>query len=135
MEGQGAKIAATETPSYAGNGKLHLFDGGHASLFFIHRVVIARIGQLIDMVQLCGRKGLCGGILDQVFAAVRLHNCFAPYGVALLGLNFCSSGILALVLFDLLEGRTEDILSLGKLVAQHTGSGDARHILHIGAEA
>ena len=109
MQSNGAEIAAAVTAAVLHDGKLHLFQAGHAA----HRVV-AGMGtagkrQVKHFVQFQPVQGLCGRILHQIPLPLLLHHRLAGHTVLLVHLNAAGLGV-------------------GHLVGAHPGKPGAFHI-------
>ena len=109
MQSNGAEIAAAVTAAVLHDGKLHLFQAGHAA----HRVV-AWVGtagkrQVEHFVQLQPVQGLCGRILHQIPLPLLLHHRLAGHTVLLVHLDAAGLGV-------------------GHLVGAHPGKAGAFHV-------
>ena len=84
MERQRAEVAPAEAPAVVRDGNAHLLDGGDAAESVVHRVYLAHVGELGDLVELLTRKRHRGRIDDERVTPVRLPERFAANGVVLL---------------------------------------------------
>ena len=101
MERQRAEVASAEAPAVVCDGKAHLLDGGDAESV-VHRVHLAHVGELGDLVEFFARKRHRGRIDDERVAPVRLPERFAADGVVLLVFELCRERVGVLVLAHLL---------------------------------
>ncbi len=52
MERKRTEIASAEAAPVVRHGELHLGDGGHAAVLFVHGVIVAHIRELVDVIEL-----------------------------------------------------------------------------------
>ena len=97
MERQRAEVASAEAPAVVRDGKAHLLDGGDAAESVVHRVHLAHVGELSDLVELFARKRHRGRIDDERVTPVRLPERFAANGVVLLVFELCRERVGVLV--------------------------------------
>ena len=104
VEGDGAEIAGAEAPPVMGEGKLHLFYGGHAALLFVAGVIPPFIGQLRHRIQLRRFQRQRRRGLHQVLLPVLLHDGPPRHMVLLLQLQAAGTGMGLFILRNLIEG-------------------------------
>lgn len=84
-------------PRLCATGKAHLLDGGDAAESVVHRVHLAHVGKLGDLVELLTRKRHRGRIDDERVTPVCLPERFAANGVVLLVFELCRERVGVLV--------------------------------------
>ncbi len=109
MEVQGTEGTLAEAASVARKRELHFLQGWYASLALIHRVVRARIGKLVDLVELFCRQRLCGRVLDSVdVMRIGLDKRVGEKGVEVPALDAERLCIDLLVARELIPGGEDD---------------------------
>ena len=125
VERQRAERARAEAPAGAGDGELHLRKGGNAALRVVHGMPPARIGQVVDAVELLARQGHHGRFGHEHLFLVPLGERAAADGVLFLVLRAEGLAVGDLVLLARHEGGDLQ-RALGHLVRHVAGAGDAR---------
>ena len=118
VEGERAEVAAAKAAAVVGDGEFYLLNARNASRCLVGGVVVAHIGQGVNVIQLLALKRGHGGILHQELAVVHLADGATVDGVLVLILHAEGLGVGSLAFLQLVivkggrHGEVDQLLGL-----------------------